>query len=76
MYHLSSSSLRNLFTNGDPISALSQEFEGPKSSTNPLEEEECDGPKGGGDEEKAALDDESDDCGAFWEFEIELGSLF
>ena len=55
------------------MSALSQEFEGPKSSTNPLEEEECDGPKGGGDEEKAALDDESDDCGAFWEFEIELG---
>jgi hypothetical protein len=42
MYHLSSSSLKNLFTTGDPISLPSHEFEGPKSNTNPLDND-CDG---------------------------------
>ncbi|WVZ10142.1 hypothetical protein V8G54_014672 [Vigna mungo] len=74
MYHLSSSSLRNLFTTGDPISALSHAFEGPKSNTNPLEEEECDDSKGG-EEENASLAAESD-CETLWELEIELASLF
>lgn len=40
MYHLSSSSPRNLFTTGDPTSALSHEFSKPKPNTNPLVLEE------------------------------------
>ncbi|POO03495.1 hypothetical protein TorRG33x02_007000 [Trema orientale] len=43
MYHLSSSSLRNLFTTGDPISSLSQEFPVPKSNTKPPDEDDEEG---------------------------------
>jgi hypothetical protein len=73
MYHLSSSSLRNLFTTGDPISALSHEFAGPKPNTNPLEEEE---EEEDGDDNKEEESDSSEmgDVG-FRVFEFELGSM-
>lgn len=76
MYHLSSSSLRNLFTTGDPISALSQEFfEGPKSNTNPLDTEEGGG--GGGDPEEHDDDDEAEEASIDEpDSETELGSSF
>lgn len=37
IYHLSSLSPMNLFTTGDPISALSQDVLEPKSNTRPLD---------------------------------------
>lgn len=46
MYHLSSSSPRNLLTTGDPTFVLSHEPSNPKSKTNPLvlvEDENGDG---------------------------------
>lgn len=72
MYHLSSSSLRNLFTTGDPISALSHEFAGPKPNTNPLEEEE-DADEDNGDKEESDSS-EMGDVG-FRVFEFESGSM-
>lgn len=70
MYHLSSSSLRNLFTTGDPIWALSHEFEGPKSNTKPLEDEEA----AAAAEERDSFEAGATESSGFeLEFESELG---
>lgn len=77
MYHLSSSSLRNLFTTGDPISALSHEFEGPKSNTNPLDKEECDDdPEYDDDDDEGGNTSSLAASGSDALLETELGSSF
>ena len=70
MYHLSSSSLRNLLTTGDPISAQSHEFEGPKSKIKPFfdEDDDCVDEE----EESSLLVSVSD---TIWHFEAECGSM-